>query len=271
MFTTNLLLLMPVIGVAAGLTVAMLVVRGQELRLASVSFSVKGAKLLVPLYIKEGGMIALSVPLAMLLLGSAALMLVEYLTPPAAPPDFVTIPWDPLKWPLPPPIGGVEPVDPTAPAVPRTPTDGAVPRPVDDSRAVTDDIGTQDDWAAQANAGTIDFDKINCDSVKIVRDDIPDKGYVALDRFPELVKRIDPVYPKIAVDMGSEGKVYVLLLLDVDGRALRAEIQKSSGYPALDEAAVASVRQWKFTPAIAPGGKPTRVWQLCPVSFKLSR
>jgi protein TonB len=249
----------------------MLVIRSQELRLASVGFGIKGAKLLVPLYVKEGGMVTLSVLLALIIFGSSALMLKEYLTPPPPITVPVVIPWDPTKWPLPPPVDGVEPITEPTPIVPSTPTGGGVPKPVEDSRAVTDDAGTQDDWAVQANAGAIDFDKLNKDSVVIVRNDIPDKGYIALERFPELVKRVDPVYPSIAVSTGSQGRVCLQALLDIDGRVTRVEVSQSSGNPALDDAAVTAVRQWVFTPAIAPGGKPTRVWQSCPISFRLAK
>lgn len=271
MFTTNIILLLPVIGVAAGLVAALVVVRSQELRLSMVGFGVKGSKLLVPLHIKEAGMVALGIPLAMIILGSSVLMLKEYLTPPPVIVERTIIPIDPTQMPLPPPIDPDGIVEPTGPVAPATPTGGGIPRPVEDSRAVTDDAGTQDDWARQANAGTIDPGNLNRDSVEIVRSDIPPQDFTVMERYPELVTRIDPVYPAIDLTLGREGKVYVQLLLNTDGTVARAEVKKSSGSATLDEAAVTAVRQWVFTPAIAPGGKAVRVWQLCPVSFRISR
>ncbi|MCU0606770.1 MAG: energy transducer TonB [Candidatus Edwardsbacteria bacterium] len=271
MFTTDLILLMPVIGVATGLAVALFVVRAQELRLASVGFGVKGAKLLGPLYVKEGGMVALGIPLALVIFGSSALMLKQYLTPPPVPIQREIIPFDPTKWGLPPPIDPNGISDPGNTAIPADPNGGGIPRPVEDSHAAVDDYGTQDDWARQANAGTIDPDKLNRDSVEIVRDDLPPQGFTAMERYPELVTRIDPVYPSVDLTLGREGKVYVQLLLNTDGTVARAEIKKSSGSATLDDAAVTAVRQWVFTPAIAPGGKAVRVWQLYPVSFRIAR
>ncbi|MRR09469.1 energy transducer TonB [bacterium] len=270
MFTTDVILLMPVIGVATGLAVALFVVRAQELRLASVGFGVKGAKQLIPLYVKEGGMVALGIPLALVIFGSSALMLKGYLTPPRPVPKRVVIPWDPKKIPL----RGINDRiidDFKFPEAPANPTGIGKPRPVADDQAMTDDIGTQGDWAAQANAGTIDPSQLNRDSVEIVRDDVPDKGFVALDRYPELVKRIDPVYPSNAIGAGIEGRVCLQALLDIDGRVVRVEVAQSSGNASLDEAATDAVKQWVFTPAIAPDGKPTRVWQSCPITFRLAR
>ena len=259
MFTTNLFLLLPVIGVAAGLLAAMLVVRRADARLASAGFGTKTAPVLVSLGIKEAAMTAMGGPLAVLLIGSSALMLKEYLTPPPPPIVREVIPYDPSKWGLPPLINPDGLTDPSRLTVPATPTGGGIPRPVEDSRAATDDAGTQSDWAAQANAGTIDPAALNRDSVELVRGGIPDKGgYVALEKYPELVRRVDPVYPRIALETGSEGRVMVQFLQDYDGSVLRAEVAKSSGNAALDEAAVEAVRQWKFTPAIAPGGAAAR-------------
>jgi TonB family protein len=48
-----------------------------------------------------------------------------------------------------------------------------------------------------------------------------------------------------------------------------AVVGKSSGNTALDEAAVEAAKQNIFTPAIAPGGKPVRVWVMYPVVFKI--
>jgi TonB family protein len=258
MFTTNLTLLMPVIGVAAGLVAAMLVVRVHDLRLAPVGFGVRGAKLLVPHYVTESGMIALGIPLAIVLLGSTAMMLKQYLTPPPVKTAQVFIPWDPDKWKQ---IGidNVDIEDPAvAPTATKAPNFRAIPKPVEDDRAETDAIDTQDDLIRQANA--------------VVRNDEPSRsGPIELQKLPELVKRIDPVYPSFAIKLGCQGRVWVQALLDIDGRVLRAEISRSSGYPALDEAAQEAVRQWVFTPAIAPDGRPTKVWQMCPINFKLSQ
>jgi TonB family protein len=269
MFTTNLLLLLPVIGVAAGLVAAMLVIREQDARLAPAGFGTKTAPVLIPHYTKEGALVAMALPLALVLLGSAGLMLAQYLRPAApAPPKriihVILSDFGPGES-----ITGKKDLRPVEPAVGKTPTVG-VPKPVPPDQAGAEGGDTQDDMA-RAAARSGDLDKLNRDSVEIVagNGEIPGKGYVALDKYPELVKRVDPVYPSIAVSTGSQGRVCLQALLDIDGRVLQVEVSQSSGNPALDDAAADAVRQWVFTPAIAPDGKPARVWQSCPIRFRL--
>ncbi|MDI6739261.1 MAG: TonB family protein [Candidatus Edwardsbacteria bacterium] len=101
-------------------------------------------------------------------------------------------------------------------------------------------------------------------------EEIPDKNaYVAVDKNPEPVKMPQPVYPEIAKKVGISGKVYVQMLIDADGRVIRADVAKSSGNVTLDEAAVEAALQWVFSPAIDKNGKPVRVWVMHPFTFKL--
>ncbi|MCA9773805.1 MAG: energy transducer TonB, partial [Myxococcales bacterium] len=46
------------------------------------------------------------------------------------------------------------------------------------------------------------------------------------------------------------------------------EIRKSSGHAILDEAAVESVRRWRFRPGLR-GGRPADAWVEVPVRFSL--
>ena len=267
MFTTNLTLLMPLIGVATGLVAAMLVVRSHDLQLASVGFNAKSSRVLVPHHTTEGVLLAISIPLALVIFGSCGVALREYCRPPATDTGtggFTVIPYDSLSQPL--HIDDNVIVDQST--LNGRMFSGGVPRPVENNYVPdTADIGPNSGWVP---GGAIDPRNLNPDSVRIVRDDDPPKGYVELAKYPELVRQIDPVYPSIAIKIGGQGHVYVQALLDTDGRVLRAELSRSSGYPALDEAALEAVKQWVFTPAIAPDGRPTRVWQMCPISFKLN-
>jgi TonB family protein len=109
------------------------------------------------------------------------------------------------------------------------------------------------------------------DSLRAVADGrpVPDKdAYVAVDKSPRLVKKVDPIYPVAGGDEVPGGKVFVQMLIDVDGRVLRADIAKSSGSRELDDAAVEAALQWVFTPAIAPGDHPVRVWVMQAFTFK---
>lgn len=57
-----------------------------------------------------------------------------------------------------------------------------------------------------------------------------------------------PEYPASALRAGIEGRVVVRVELTRDGRVASATVHASSGHEALDEAALAAVRRWRFEP-----------------------
>jgi protein TonB len=54
------------------------------------------------------------------------------------------------------------------------------------------------------------------------------------------------VYPAVARDLGMVGTVEVAYVLDRAGQVLKADVIASSGYPMLDQAALAAVRNASF-------------------------
>jgi TonB family protein len=59
----------------------------------------------------------------------------------------------------------------------------------------------------------------------------------------------DPVYPKMAEQLGHQGTVKLLVTVDDAGRIVSVEIQESSGSPILDHGAQDWIkRHWKFPP-----------------------
>jgi TonB family protein len=78
-----------------------------------------------------------------------------------------------------------------------------------------------------------------------------------------------PVYPRDALDKGVSGKV--LLLVDVDAAGRVSDVALSghgSGDAALDQAAMAAARQWRFVPAKARGRAIASRMKI-PVNFDL--
>ncbi len=73
-------------------------------------------------------------------------------------------------------------------------------------------------------------------------------------------------YPALLRDRGIGGKTSVWLLVDEGGRVTRQQIEKSSGYRKLDEAAFRVTRGIRFSPA-KHCGKPVPVWVMVPVTF----
>lgn len=104
----------------------------------------------------------------------------------------------------------------------------------------------------------------------LIKDNTLPKGiFYEMDKIPELVKKVAPVYPKEAKVNGIQGKVILYLLIDIDGTVKQVDIAASSGSVLLDDAAREAAHQFVFTPAILPGNKPVRVWVMYPVTFKL--
>lgn len=58
-----------------------------------------------------------------------------------------------------------------------------------------------------------------------------------------------PKYPGIATSRGWEGTVHLLVKVSAEGDSEEVIVQRSSGYDALDEAAIEAVEKWKFIPA----------------------
>lgn len=58
-----------------------------------------------------------------------------------------------------------------------------------------------------------------------------------------------PAYPLAAQRRGDHGTVLLRLVVTADGLAKNVTVEKSSGHRALDDAALAAVRNWRFVPA----------------------
>lgn len=77
-----------------------------------------------------------------------------------------------------------------------------------------------------------------------------------------------PPYPSVSRRLGEEGEVRLRVRVDPAGLAQRVEIQQGSGYPRLDQAALETVRQWRFVPA-RQGDQPVAAWVIVPIQFTL--
>ena len=62
-----------------------------------------------------------------------------------------------------------------------------------------------------------------------------------------------PVYPSASKRMEEEGTVGLRFLLGTDGKVLQSEVEKSSGYKRLDEAARVGLAKCLFKPAMVDG------------------
>jgi TonB family protein len=68
---------------------------------------------------------------------------------------------------------------------------------------------------------------------------------------PEKIRDVRPDYPPIAQSARVQGVVIIEAVLDADGTVVGARVLRS--IPLLDEAALAAVHQWRFTPLLVDG------------------
>ena len=62
-----------------------------------------------------------------------------------------------------------------------------------------------------------------------------------------------PEYPRRARRLGHQGRVVLIVHVAADGTVARVEVETSSGFPSLDNAAVRAAERWRFQPALADG------------------
>jgi len=82
------------------------------------------------------------------------------------------------------------------------------------------------------------------------------------------LKNPAPEYPSLAQRRGWEGTVLLRVQVLPSGSPGTIEIQKSSGRQALDEAALAAVKRWRFVPA-KQGDVAQVGWVSVPIDFKI--
>ena len=77
-----------------------------------------------------------------------------------------------------------------------------------------------------------------------------------------------PPYPMVARRMGYRGKVILNVEVLAEGKAGQVLLYQGSGYDILDNAALQTVKTWRFTPARRLG-QPVTQWFLVPIKFSL--
>jgi periplasmic protein TonB len=84
---------------------------------------------------------------------------------------------------------------------------------------------------------------------------------------PELINRVQPVYPEIARKARVQGVVIVEAIIDKQGNVTDCRILR--GLPmGISEAAVAAIQRWKYRPATL-NARPVAVYLTVTVTFTL--
>ena len=98
---------------------------------------------------------------------------------------------------------------------------------------------------------------------------IEDKGPVELSESvvqAQLISRIEPRYPTLALETRTQGTVRLRAIISRDGRITALEVL--SGHPLLVQAALDAVRQWRYRPTML-NGEPVEVETSITVYFRL--
>ena len=88
---------------------------------------------------------------------------------------------------------------------------------------------------------------------------------------PRVVSAVQPKYPSSARSAGVEGVVGVKMLVNASGKVENAFVVRSSGNAALDEAAVAAVYKWRFSPAKDKFGQKAPCYVTQGIRFDLKK
>jgi protein TonB len=78
----------------------------------------------------------------------------------------------------------------------------------------------------------------------------------------------EPSYPALSKRFGEEGRVILRVLVSPEGQAEQVELRQSSGHLRLDQAALGTVKRWRFAPA-RRGSERLAAWVLVPLTFQL--
>ena len=177
--------------------------------------------------------------------------------------SVVVVPYRELQ--APPPLTDKPPPPKVEVAQQVAPPTAAAPVPVPDAEAPPEQkIASQEEIAATTGTGVTSDQTIQ---VAPQEEELPKLGeYVYYEELPEVITKVNPIYPDLAREANVEGTVMVQALVGKDGKVKDVRVVKSN--PMFDQNAVEAVKQWVFKPALA-NNKPVAVWVGIPVSFKL--
>lgn len=87
---------------------------------------------------------------------------------------------------------------------------------------------------------------------------------------PEMLRLLAKYYPRVLKEAGIGGEITMWVWVDSEGNPTKAQINLSSGYPQLDDAALAIVERMEFSPAMLRD-KAIGVWIAQPISFSVDK
>ncbi len=104
---------------------------------------------------------------------------------------------------------------------------------------------------------------------KVPSEDTPPPNFVPVEKEPQVIHEVKPKYPELAQRAGIEGRVWVKIWVDRNGKPHQALVLKSDAQ-IFDQPAIDAAMQYRFTPAIMNKG-PVAVWVVIPFTFRLTK
>jgi len=176
--------------------------------------------------------------------------------------------------PLPPFRPSAPPPRPSSPAAPVAEPKDAIPTPVSDDQADTNQtIAPQKEGSAvsdssgEATGTAIGVSNGTDHGAGEIKPAAEPPAFWKVEIEPQLVKKVKPVYPELARRAGLEGVVWLKIWIDQQGRPKKIVVLKSAS-EVFDQAAVAAAEQFVFTPAMMQNS-PVDVWVVLPFRFTL--
>lgn len=77
-----------------------------------------------------------------------------------------------------------------------------------------------------------------------------------------------PPYPPLSKRLGEQGRVVVRARIEINGSASQTEVHTSSGFERLDQAALQTVKRWRYLPG-KRADVPEAMWFNIPIQFVL--
>lgn len=92
---------------------------------------------------------------------------------------------------------------------------------------------------------------------------------IEVDEYPSPLTTVNPAYPEDARVKGTEGTVWLKVLVNKEGIVTEAVVAKrADGSESMERAAIDAAKQWTFKPATVKA-RPVSIWVAIPFRFKL--
>lgn len=149
-----------------------------------------------------------------------------------------------------------------------------IPVPVPDAEVTNGkEFASQTDLAREADRLSAEFDKEGTGKAfvdeSLIDPEPSPTVFLDVERFPQMIKKVNPEYPPLALKTGIEGNVVVQILVDANGKVRKARVEKSD-CQIFENAAIDAAMRTTFIPALM-NGHPVMVWMTIPFKFRLSR